>query len=382
MPRSLLVSVRFHQGRYHGAGDWPPAPARLFQALVAGAARGGTLADEDKVALGWLETLAAPVIAAPIVREGQGFTNFVPNNDLDAVGGDPGRIGEIRVSKMVRPRLFDPAGAVLYAWSFKPSEAVETYLQTVRQIADQLYQLGRGVDMAWAWAELLAGDEINSRLAGHGGVLYRPSKGSAGLALLCPQKGSLSSLVARFDANRKRFTRRETSRKGQQLFSQPPKAHFASIAYDCPPRRIVFDLRATTAKASFAPWPFTQTVKLVEILRDAAVARLKKSVPKKVELIDRVFIGRDATEADKAARVRIVPLPSIGSPNTNAAIRRVLIEIPPNCPVPSDDIGWSLSGRPTGLVRLYSSCGGAPCRMISSGWSRSSRRATTVVRMR
>jgi len=42
MPR-LVICVRFHQGRYHGrpqgGADWPPSPARLFQALVAGAIR-------------------------------------------------------------------------------------------------------------------------------------------------------------------------------------------------------------------------------------------------------------------------------------------------------------------------------------------------------
>ena len=53
----LLICVRFHEGRYHGVGDWPPAPARLFQALVAGAARGGMLGDEDAAALRWLEEL-------------------------------------------------------------------------------------------------------------------------------------------------------------------------------------------------------------------------------------------------------------------------------------------------------------------------------------
>ena len=37
MERALLVAIRFHEGRYHGAGGWPPAPARLFQALMAGA---------------------------------------------------------------------------------------------------------------------------------------------------------------------------------------------------------------------------------------------------------------------------------------------------------------------------------------------------------
>ena len=47
MPRSLLITIRFHEGRYHGQEDrfngsdgWPPSPGRLFQALVAGAARG------------------------------------------------------------------------------------------------------------------------------------------------------------------------------------------------------------------------------------------------------------------------------------------------------------------------------------------------------
>jgi hypothetical protein len=34
MPGALLVTVRFHDGRYHGSGDWPPSPARLFQAAV------------------------------------------------------------------------------------------------------------------------------------------------------------------------------------------------------------------------------------------------------------------------------------------------------------------------------------------------------------
>src|ERR1700730_2586610 len=106
MDRVLLLSVRFHDGRYHGAGDWPPSPARLFQAMVAGAARGHRLSNGDKSALGWLEMLGAPVIAAPMVRDGQGFTNYVPNNDLDAVGGDPGRVGEIRAPKLIKPRLF------------------------------------------------------------------------------------------------------------------------------------------------------------------------------------------------------------------------------------------------------------------------------------
>src|SRR5262245_1992875 len=123
MPTTLLISVRFHGGRYHGRGDWPPSPARLFQALVAGAAQGETLAVEDQRALAWLGTLAPPVIAAPAARAGQGFRNFVPNNDLDAVGGDPRRVGEIRAPKPVRPMLFDAGRPLLYAWTFEDDDA-------------------------------------------------------------------------------------------------------------------------------------------------------------------------------------------------------------------------------------------------------------------
>src|SRR3972149_5195026 len=110
MLRALLLSVRFHDGRYHGLDtsgrpEWPPSPARLLQALVAGAANGGMLRQEDRDALAWLERLDPPIIAAPPARAGRGFSNYVPNNDLDAVGGDPRRVAEIRAPKFIKPHL-------------------------------------------------------------------------------------------------------------------------------------------------------------------------------------------------------------------------------------------------------------------------------------
>lgn len=146
---SLLVSVRFYDGSYHGSGEWPPSPARLFQALVAGAARGETLPGPATEALQWLEGLAPPEIAAPSALAGRGFKNFVPNNDLDAVGGDPARIGEIRTAKIVRHRYFDATVPLLYAWMFEPSADAERHAHTICEITHRLYQLGRGVDMAW-----------------------------------------------------------------------------------------------------------------------------------------------------------------------------------------------------------------------------------------
>ena len=345
MSRALVVSIRFHDGRYHGAGEWPPAPARVFQALVAGAARGAKLLDEDKAALEWLQKLDAPVIAAPVVRQGQSFNNFVPNNDLDAVGGDLRRIGKIRTPKNIHPYIFDPDTPLIFFWTFSGGTSFEDRARTICTITDRLYQLGRGVDMAWAWAELLDADEVETRLARHGGNLYRPSTETEGkVMLLCPEQGSLASLERRFNASGSRFTRVRQGKKYKQLFSQPPKPRFAKVAYATPSKRFLFELRAAIHDESYATWPLTKTAALVVGLRDKAAGRLKDSLPEEAGKIDRVLIGRGATEADKAVRPRILPLPSIGHFHADGAIRRMLVEIPPNCPLRFDDLAWAFSG--------------------------------------
>lgn len=152
MTHALLITVRLHEGRYHGAGEWPPSPGRLFQALVAGAGLGGPLRREDAEALQWLEGCAPPVIASPLMASGQSVKSFVPNNDLDAVGGDPRRVNEIRTEKAVKPRIFDASIPFRYAWSIGDEEH-RAWL--VCALAKRLYQLGRGIDMAWAWGEVL-----------------------------------------------------------------------------------------------------------------------------------------------------------------------------------------------------------------------------------
>jgi CRISPR-associated protein Csb2 len=340
MQSGLLLSVRFHDGRYHGVGDWPPSPARLFQALVAGAARGKALCREDREALIWLEQLKAPIIAAPAAREGKGFNNYVPNNDLDAVGGDPNRISEIRAPKPIKPILFDSHVPFLYIWRY--DEGAEHAVR-VCAIAERLYQLGRGVDMAWAAAEVLEWIEIEARLAAHQGPISRPCKNGGNGALACPAKGSLKSLEDRFGQMRKRFA---TRTKGEVLFIQPSRSRFTMQPYDSPSARLLYELRETTRDAGFRPWPLTKALTLVEQVRDGAAEKLKRALPDDAGVIDRVFIGRDAREADKAARLRIIPLPSIGHVHADHAIRRVLVEIPPNCPLRADDIGWAFSGLP------------------------------------
>ena len=337
MHRVFLITVRIHDSRYHGGGDWPPSPARLFQALIAGAARGASLPDGDAAALRWLEGLPPPMIATPPARRGAGFNTYVPNNDLDAVGGHPARVGEIRAGKTIRPMLLEADIALIYAWSVQKGDA---HLSTLIAMADRLYQLGRGVDMAWATAEAVDPATADDRLAAHPGPKHRPSDaGRDGKPLACPFPGSLASLVARHQAQATRL--RPGAGKGTTLFTQPPKPQFRMVQYDSPPTRCLFDLRDGK---DFAPWPLRRAAALLEMMRDAAAHRLRTARPDCAATIERLLIGRGATPADIALRPRLIALPSIGFVHADQAIRRVLLEVPPNCPLSASDLRWALQG--------------------------------------
>ena len=345
MPRSLLIAVRFHEGRYHGQADrfgdedgWPPSPGRLFQALVAGAARGATLRPEDRRALEWLEQRDPPRIAAPAIRRGRAVRRFVPNNDLDSVGGDPARVGEIRVGKQWRPCFFDPVVPVLFVWRF---ESGATEAARICSIATRLYQLGRGIDMAWAFGQVLDEGEAEAALASHPGVLRTP--GGAGTTAT-PHPGTLASLADRYQRKRERLTTVGAGRKSRQLFTQPPKASFAHTGYDSPTRWLYFELR--TSERGFAPQALASAAPLLAGLRDAAARRLQDAFPERVNLFERLIVGRGAGPRDLAQRVRLIPVPSIGTEHTDPSIRRILVEVPADCPIRIDDLKWAFAGLP------------------------------------
>lgn len=340
MMRYLTIHVRAHEGRYHGDGDDPPSPFRLFQALVAGAGISGPLDKQTKEALAWLEKLTdAPIIAAPCVTRGQSVSMFMPNNDLDAKGGDARRIGEIRLAtKVWRPRLFDAKVPWIYAWPFAASD--ESHAAAVCALSEKVYQLGRGVDMAWAWGELLDETTLEARLSEYDGVVRRPSAGD-GLLLACPHDGSLESLEIRYLARRFRY---EGERR---VFVQPPKPSYRQLAYESPPARHVFELRSTPDSERRVAWPLVGASSLVVAAREAARRRLNAKMPSRAEEIARYLVGRkpDGSNAAPAeSRVRIIPIPSIGMHYADGGIRRLLVEVPGACPLRSEDVRWAFSG--------------------------------------
>jgi len=348
MERGLVISVRLCDGRYHGAGEWPPAPARLFQALVAGIGIGGPLKATDRGALEWLEGLHAPVVCAPCKRDGHSVTLYVPNNDLDKVGGDLRRIAEIRGGqKVFKPRLLDSGVPFLYAWKFEDDQRSTQCVVVICSLAERLYQFGRGIDFACAWAEQMDLPALEEILKGYPGSVHRPSPRGGGIGLRCPERGSLKSLEDRYRAYGQRFCARTRGKGSTSVFTKPPSARFAKVTYNSPPWRYAFELRERSADRRFAVWPLPKSMRLVELLRDGAAARLRLALPRQQPEIERVLVGRKPDGSDSGPttdRIRILPLPSIGHYHADRGIRRILIEVPANCPVHANDVEWAFSG--------------------------------------
>lgn len=346
---ALVLHVRLHDGRYHGEGDWPPSPARLFQALVAGAGLSGPIEKAQEEALRWLEELDPPLVAAPNAwRPRRGVLLYMPNNDSDAIGGDPVKMAKIRTAtKVFRPWFFDAAVPFVYAWRLFGKPGEEDQAKRICSLAERLYQFGRGIDMAWAWGEILDDRDLNDLLTAYPGRVFRPSTGQSETTLSSHCLGSLRSLEARHLAFSQRFHYVKDGKSVRVIFRKPPMPRFRPVSYDSPPSSQLYELRDPATEEAFAPWPLVGASSLVVRLRDAAVERLARALPAQKAHIERALVGRkpDGTnDIRPEERVRILPLPSIGHVHADREIRRVLVEVPPACPLRADDVQWAFSG--------------------------------------
>lgn len=338
MKNNLCIAIRFHVGRYHGAGAWPPAPGRVFQALLAGAARGRKVQPQDEQALQWLEQLKSPVIATPPAHQGQAVTYYVPNNDLDTVGGNPQELAKLRTAKILRPYLFDPQQPLLFVWQFDDQASHRHHAERICMMSQQIYQLGQGIDMAWARAWCLTTALARQQLAVYPGTVHQPHHQGRGVALACPHLGTLASLQHRHTLMLTRFSGTHKLRS----FSQPAKASFGKVFYQATSHRLLFDIRSTSTARNFLAYPPEHTAKLTALIRHQTAAHLAKALPQQSHEVEAVFIGRGAGERDKARRVKIIPLPSIGHRHADFGIRRIFVEIPDQSPLSKEDIRWAM----------------------------------------
>lgn len=121
------------------------------------------------------------------------------------------------------PWLFDAAVPLLYVWQ-GVTDADDGHADAILQLTDRLYQLGRGLDMVWAWGEMLDPADVDGLLASHPGPIYRPSERTGGVRLPSPRPGSLASTERRHEAYRRRFEAERKGRKVEVTFRQPVPA--------------------------------------------------------------------------------------------------------------------------------------------------------------
>ena len=120
---TVRITVDWLEGLYHGA-EWPPAPWRVYQAMVAGSDFERRRNPALETALRHLEALPAPVVTAPRASVPRLVTARVPDNDGDrvlalaakgkrcAAREKEAKLGSLRTR---RARRF--AGVVTYEWA-------------------------------------------------------------------------------------------------------------------------------------------------------------------------------------------------------------------------------------------------------------------------
>jgi CRISPR-associated protein Csb2 len=339
--QALVIQVRSVTRRYHGATDYPPSPFRLYQALIAGAYGGRWAAEpssEKDAAFSWLESLGPPHVAGPRRVELDPVTYFVPNNDLDSVGGDPRRVAEIRSQKTVRTKLLTSDAPFIYAWRFQ--DGLE-HAELISHLADRLHTLGHGIDAAFATAHVLSWSAAEQVLSSSE-LIARPSGPGDGVNdPTCPTPGSLESLKVREQARATRFD----TRSGATIFRQPPKPILRTVAYGRHPTRLLFELRPQDFERPFRSVPLEHAARLVRTARDVAGARLKAALPEKEKEIELYVIQRPIDAFTVRRQVRFLPIPSIGHEHVDSSIRRMVVEVPPECPIESGEISWALAGQ-------------------------------------
>ena len=353
-----MIDVWIANGRFHGEPEWPPSPARLFQALVAAASPRLETDPTCVQALQWLEAMAPPLMAAPVACMGQAIKYFVPNNDLDAMEAIPERVQKIRTEKWVRPRIFDGDIPLRYVWELHGPPG-ESRAVDICEIAEDLYQLGRGIDMAWARPRIVSEAELWSALRSEPYQIYRPSAGApvGGAIYACPVPGSLESLQVRHEAASVRFV----GTRGTTTFRQPPKARFSRIVYNATPPYALFELRPLHGAGALSATAITSTVRLTETLRDAAADLLHEALgPNDCGLVASLRGKAQPGEPTPTAadRIRLIALPSIGHEHADPSLRRLLVEVPAHRASRADDVFWAFSGLE------FTTPAGAPAMLV------------------
>jgi CRISPR-associated protein Csb2 len=325
----FCITVRWLDGRYHGLlnregpPEWPPSPFRLFQALVAGAARHGKLDAEVGRSLGWLESLSAPLIVAPRSCRGQVVTRFVPNNDGDK---EPDRQKRL-TGKTSQPTILLGVPEIHYLW---PITGAAREASGAIEASRCLNCLGWGVDMAYGDGRVLDRLEVGELK----GIRWFPKPDAIredGL-LRVPKGGSMIDLLR---AHQSALNRIEHDKPLRTV--EKPRVFdlvfYASAEQPIGRPYLVFGLRSPSDDSY--RYPHAKLIHIAGMTRCASIRTMKAFPPEGIKDADtwvNSFVRGLRPESENDHRqFSYVPLPSIGHEHADAMIRRVMITAPLGC---------------------------------------------------
>lgn len=306
--KTLVLDVHFLTGRYHGM-EWPPAPMRLLQAIVAGSHT------TSHPALRWFERQEAPMILAEPEPHIQSLTQYVPaNNRKDT---------EAKVAKMTSERRVSKNVSYVYEIAHETDEALASQMA---EMALKVHTVGTGLDAV----HIIGKIESEHQAIGEGRLRWLPWKHhlipANSSILRTPIEGSLASTEAifQFKLNRNLYSKGDAPR-----VPNAPPARYASIRYAPSeaarnfiwmPLILYVDNTLKNRWAGFAE----DTVILAGMLRHALMRRADEFG---VSDTFKDFIAGHPKQ-NRDPRVSYLPLPSIGHRNIDGLIRRALLLAP------------------------------------------------------
>jgi CRISPR-associated protein Csb2 len=319
----LVISVTLLDAEFHGKvadaeAEWPPSPLRLFAAILAGSRTGCRNRSWDTLrqrAFEWFSRQSAPLIIAPIVREGTKWTLYVPNNQSDALL----ERGDTLTEKIVCPTQLLGGDTIHYIYPVNQED--EGLASVISQEAKHIMALGWGIDFAVGRGQITTSHKLQT----FHGVRWLPWKlprTAVSHTLRIPTAGTLQDCEDVFAWSRDRFDPATLTHKSWYRLTV-----YDSVEY----------LQSTT----LAPRPFgvvefdedsavnaTQTacvaVALRKLLGQVAVAD-GRSFPGGNDL----YVGEKVCKGESAPeRFSYLPLPTIGHPHADSFIRRILLAEP------------------------------------------------------
>ncbi len=304
-PRFLRLDIRFLAGTYSGT-EWPPAPARLAQALVAGA--------ESTTAPGldWLEHQPAPMILATDEPPGVWRRDYVPLN------ATPGNVTRNARDRYIR-REVEP---VAYLWRLS-GEGDDRQAEALIGTATRLTALGSGQHMAGALGAVVSAAPVSlgrQRLWLPGEVHLHTEVDQL---LQVPAPGLMAELARRHAITRagEQALRVQGHWSPQGGRSTADGQGLRTLAYrpsDARPRTAMLACALVRPDGEPAQWPAGEAAKVAGMLRHALIACAGSDA-------DLAAFAAGHPDGDPGCRASVVPVPSTGHLHADGRIRRVLV---------------------------------------------------------